>query len=80
MRVKPINPTLESLNHWITELPLKIYAWSDSALNNLQRFVRAQYEDQPYTVTIWSTISRKRIFHTFRNFYDNRGDLTNTER
>jgi hypothetical protein len=65
--------TLERLNHWITELPSKIYAlsefdlsaqpqphkWSkkeilghlcDSALNNLQRFVRAQYEDQPYTV------------------------------
>jgi hypothetical protein len=65
--------TLESLLHWITEIPSKIYAlsefdltdctqpnkWSkkeilghlcDSALNNLQRFVRAQYEDQPYTV------------------------------
>lgn len=65
--------TLESLIHWITELPSKIYAlsefdlsdrpqpnkWSkkeilghlcDSALNNLQRFVRSQYEDQPYTV------------------------------
>jgi hypothetical protein len=65
--------TLERLNHWITELPSRMYAlsefelstrpqpnkWSkkeilghlcDSALNNLQRFVRAQYEDQPYTV------------------------------
>ncbi|WP_090827507.1 DinB family protein [Paenibacillus sp. yr247] len=68
-----MKPTIESLNHWITELPAKIYAmsefdlsdrtqpnkWSkkeilghlsDSALNNLQRFVRAQYEDQPYVV------------------------------
>ncbi|MEC0270555.1 MULTISPECIES: DinB family protein [Paenibacillus] len=68
-----MKPTLESLNHWITEIPAKIYAlseldlsdrtqpnkWSkkeilghlsDSALNNLQRFVRAQYEDQPYVV------------------------------
>jgi hypothetical protein len=65
--------TLERLNHWITEVPSRMYAlsetdlsarsqpqkWSrkeilghlcDSALNNLQRFVRAQYEDQPYTV------------------------------
>lgn len=71
--VRSIKPTLESLNHWITEIPAKIYAlseldlsdrtqpnkWSkkeilghlsDSALNNLQRFVRAQYEDQPYVV------------------------------
>jgi hypothetical protein len=65
--------TLELLNHWITEVPSRVYAlseidlsarsqpqkWSrkeilghlcDSALNNLQRFVRAQYEDQPYSV------------------------------
>ncbi|MDU0204753.1 DinB family protein [Paenibacillus sp. PFR10] len=71
--MRSIKPTLESLNHWITEIPAKIYAlseldlsdrtqpnkWSkkeilghlsDSALNNLQRFVRAQYEDQPYVV------------------------------
>jgi hypothetical protein len=71
--VRSIKPTLESLNHWITELPAKIYTmseldlsdrtkpnkWSkkeilghlsDSALNNLHRFVRAQYEDQPYVV------------------------------
>lgn len=71
--MRSIKPTLESLNHWITELPAKIYAmselglsdrtqpnkWSkkeilghlsDSALNNLHRFVRAQYEDQPYVV------------------------------
>lgn len=65
--------TLESVIHWITELPSRIitlsefdlvarpqpYKWSkkeilghlcDSALNNLQRFVRAQYEDRPYKV------------------------------
>nr|MBC9202512.1 DinB family protein [Paenibacillus sp. PL91] len=64
---------IESLNHWIIELPSKIFAlsefdlsdrtqpnkWSkkeilghlsDSALNNLHRFVSAQYEIQPYTV------------------------------
>ncbi|MCY9656424.1 DinB family protein [Paenibacillus chondroitinus] len=70
--MKTIKPTLESLNHWITELPSKIDAlselalsertqpnkWSikeilghlsDSALNNLHRFVSAQYEVQPCT-------------------------------
>lgn len=65
--------TLESLNHWIIQLPSRINSlseydlvtrpqpnkWSkkeilghlcDSALTNLQRFVRSQYEDQPYKV------------------------------
>jgi hypothetical protein len=65
--------TLQRLNHWITEVPIRVHSlsehdlcvrnqpdkWSkkeilghlcDSALTNLQRFIRAQYEPQPHIV------------------------------
>jgi len=65
--------TIDRLQHWITEVPVRIGAlselessirpqphkWSkkeilghlcDSALTNMQRFVRAQYEPQPYVM------------------------------
>ena len=65
--------TIQRLNHWITEVPVRVHdffregalrsgaAWQmvekeilghlcDSALTNMQRFVRVQYEPQPYVV------------------------------
>ncbi len=65
--------TIQRLNHWIVEVPVRVHAFSerelseraqpgkwskkeilghlcDSALTNMQRFVRVQYEPQPYAV------------------------------